>query len=343
VAERPVVEAHGDPEQAVNGPAGPVPVRRPASIRRTATMDMTWPGGMTEPLRIEGRARDAFTPAAGSPPETVGAARLEARIGADRTIEAIDATPRPDGIDELVGSRGGGHLRGALAEIVPEERRAGTPLYLLLDDLSGTSLIAGVAWSRWPLDEEVRRPRASGEQMAGVCIGFRPGSRALVEVEQDMRRQLRTRPVGPLVREDDPEGWHELPPLPDVSTRRARFIDVWLDDDVVMIDAGFQDSVGDPDHHRVGIHEYRLGATADRATLTLQSIDPDPRILPFRECPAAVDTASRLVGTPIADLRQTVLEQLARTNGCTHLNDAVRALAEVPVLVSALEDRLGSR
>lgn len=329
----------GDPEQAVNGPAGPVPLRRRASIRRTATMDMTWPGGFGSALSIHGRARDAVTVDPAALPETVDAAEISVRIGGQRTIEAIETTPHRDRIIDLIGSRGGGHLRAELEQVVPDDRRGGTPLYLLLDDLSGTSLIAGVAWSRWTLPDDVDRPRPSGARMANVCIGFRPGSNALVEVEQDVRRQLRARPVGPLLRDDDPEGWHELPPLPDVSTRRSRFIDVWVEDDAVMIDAGFQDSVGDAGPERVGIHEYRLAATADRATMTLRSIDPDPRILPFRECPAAVGTADRLVGTPLADLRQTVLDRLSTTMGCTHLNDAMRALAEVPVLLAALRQR----
>jgi hypothetical protein len=39
----------------------------------------------------------------------------------------------------------------------------------------------------------------------------------------------------------------------------------------------------------------------------------------------------------LADLRQLVLERLRGTAGCTHLNDALRALAEVPHLVALLE------
>jgi hypothetical protein len=35
-------------------------------------------------------------------------------------------------------------------------------------------------------------------------------------------------------------------------------------------------------------------------------------------------------------LRERVLDELKGTAGCTHLNDMLRALAEVPVLVGAL-------
>jgi hypothetical protein len=214
-------------------------------------------------------------------------------------------------------------------------------LYLLLDDLSGTSLIAGIAWMRQPVDEPADRPRPDPPSMESVCIGFRPGATSLIELGR-LDRELRAPPVGSLVRADDPDGWHELAELPAVFTRRARFIDVAFDGDDVVTVSGFQDTTCDPDLGRVAIHEYRLRVVADRATMTLRSVEPDARVLPFRECPAAVDTARDLVGAPLASLRQVVLERLARTNGCTHLNDALRALAEVPVLAESLAEALAA-
>jgi hypothetical protein len=83
-----------------------------------------------------------------------------------------------------------------------------------------------------------------------------------------------------------------------------------------------------------------LRATADPDTLLLTSVEPDARILPFLSCPSAVGTAQAVVGTPLRELRTTVLERLARTAGCTHLNDALRALAEVPVLLAKLDGAL---
>ena len=149
----------------------------------------------------------------------------------------------------------------------------------------------------------------------------------------------RVQVVGPLVHADDPHGWHDLAALPPVSLRRARRIDVWRDpvDGTVMIDAAFQDSSGHPDHERVAIHEYLLHARVDPDTLLVTVVEADPRILPFTSCPNAVGTATRVVGTPVAELRTTVLDRLAKTDGCTHLNDALRALAEVPVLLAQLD------
>jgi hypothetical protein len=227
-------------------------------------------------------------------------------------------------------------LRASLDERLPGERESGSPLYLLLDDISGCSLIAGFGWSRWTRDWLTPPDRVPRPSMEGVCIGFRPGSSALLE-QASGESTHRTQAVPPLVHTDDPHGWHELPDLPDVSMRRARRIDVWLDDSgLIQIDSAFQDSSGDPGPDRVAVHEYLLRATADPVTLTLLSVEPDARILPFLECPAAVATAQSVVGVSLVDLRTVVLSRLAKVNGCTHLNDALRCLAEVPKLLAYL-------
>ena len=326
--------AEGEP-QNVRGPAGPSPLRRPGSIRRTATVDMTWPDGVEAGLRLDGSARDAVTLDPAAPPRVTAAASTSVGVGSEREIREIRCTPAHPRIEELIGCRGGGHLRAALDDHLPGERQAGTPLYLLLDDISGTSLIAGFALSRWTTDWPPRDRRRERPSMEGICIGFRPGSSALGEIGGGPPSQ-RSKPVGPLPHPDDPDGWHALAELPGKSMRRARRIDVWLDDGLIRIDSGFQDSAGDPGGGRVAVHEYLLEATADARTGELLSLEADARILPFMECPSAMLTARRLIGAKLADLRTVVLETLPRTNGCTHLNDALRALAEVPVLADQL-------
>jgi len=331
-----------DPLQAVNGPVGPAPARRGASIRRTSTLDGTWPGGFGTQLRLNGRARDAVTHSSADPPVVASEATASVGIGGNRTIEDISADPDSDGLQQLVGCRGGGYLRSALAEFLPHELDGGTPLYLLLDDLSGASLVAGIAWSQWSdrwLDADVERPPRP--DMEGVCIGFAPGSSALAEQRSNVMTH-RVQIVQKLTRDDDRQGWHQLTELPAVSFRRARRIDVWRDpvDGTIMIDSGFQDSAGHPTQGRTAIHEYVLRATADPETLMITAVEADPRILPFLSCPNAVGTAGRVVGTPLSELRTTVLDRLAKTNGCTHLNDALRALAEVPLLLSQLDTEL---
>jgi len=319
-------------------------VRRAGSIRRTSTLDGTWPGGFGTQLRLDGRCRDAVTHASVDAPVVVGEATASIGIGGNRTIEDIRADPDSDGLQQLVGCRGGGYLRSALAEFLPHELDGGTPLYLLLDDLSGGSLVAGFAWSQWRdqwMNADAKRPPRPN--MEGVCIGFAPGSSALDEQRSDVMTH-RVQIVRKLVHDDDRHGWHDLAELPPVSFRRARRIDVWRDpvDGTIMIDSGFQDSAGHPEHGRVAVHEYGLHATADPATMTIRSVHADPRVLPFLSCPNAVDTADHVIGTPVAELRTTVLERLAKTNGCTHLNDALRALAEVPVLLGQLDAELAN-
>jgi len=300
---------------------------------------MTWPDGREGEMKFVGIARDLHTGADGSS-RVVAYDVMNAQVAWDRTIKAISCEPAHPRIGELAGYRGGGHLRQVLNKTVPDIWADGRPLYLLLDDLSGTSLIAGWAWSRWT-DSWMRPPAADGEEpvrriMTNICSGFREGSTALKADGTSETTQNATA-VPPLQHPDDLEGWHPLEVYENVvSMRRARRIDVWLEDGVVQIESTFQDSASVPQGGRVAIHEYALRATADAKMKTLLSVRADPRTLPYRECPMAANNVSRMEGSPLADLRLRVLSELRGTAGCTHLNDALRALAEVPTLVNEL-------
>jgi hypothetical protein len=324
----------------VLGPGESTPRRRRGSVRRTSTIDMTWPDGWGTPMTLVGHARDLLTPPDGTAPTVLGEDVVRVTVSPDRTITAIASDPPRSALSGLIGARGGGRLRGALADVVPDERAAGTPLYLLLDDLAGATLVGGFAYSQWPdewpEDWKSSRGRATqGRRMEGVCIGFRPGSSALDE-EGGPRRTHDVRAVRSVGDPGDALGWHRLEHITDVSMRRARRIDTWVDDGVLEIDAFFQDSATVPAGGRVAVHEYQLRATADLGSGMLTSVTAVPRVLPYAECPLAVLTVERVVGTPFAVLRERVLEELKGTAGCTHLNDMVRALAEVPVLAKVL-------
>lgn len=324
-------------------PAGHSPLRRPNSVRRTSAIDMTWPEGRGKSMRFHGIARDIFTSRGGGRPELICQDEMVATIAPDRTIEAIEAIPARGAIAGLVGVRGGGYLRQALNQVLPQEQRKGSPLYLLVDDLSGTSLIAGWAWSRWPDydytdEEELRRKDELRARMEGICIGFRPGSRAL-SAEVGSSRHHRASPVVPLPHPEDPDGWHELTIHTEVAMRRARRIDVWRDSDI-HIDATFQDSASAPGGGRIAVHEYSLRVTAEPETMTIRHINARPRVLPYPECPAAIENVKRIEGKPLVDLRAMVLQELPGIHGCTHLNDAIRSLAEVPALIDALNRRV---
>ena len=120
-----------------------------------------------------------------------------------------------------------------------------------------------------------------------------------------------------------------------VSMRRARRLDAWFDGNL-HVDAMFQDSATVPGGGRVAVHEYQVRVRAAPDTFEVLALEAQPRVLPFAECPSAVTKVGQLVGTPLGHLREAVLARLKTTEGCTHLNDELRALADVPVLAAHL-------
>ncbi len=324
--------------------ANPAPLRRPQSVRRTSSIDVSWPDGPRQDRLLQGRARDYVTSSDGSG-SVLAEGTFDVRMTEDKTISAISAQPAPPGLDQLVGQRAGGHLRLALRELMPELLAKAAPLYLPLDDLSGTALVSAFAWSQWDDDwvQSMRSRMAEGElerMMASrinICWGLAEGNSG-VTVDKSPG-DVADADAGDLVNTADPQGWHALPgDAAGPSFRRARRIDVSRDDQagLIHIDAAFQDSAARKHGGRVAIHEYRIIASAEIATGTLLSLEPEARILPFAECPGAIANARKLVGSTVQDIRETVLDNLRGTHGCTHLNDALRALAEVPKLAQVL-------
>jgi hypothetical protein len=318
---------------------------------------MSWPDGPGTQMRMLGRARDLRTLADGTS-IVLAYDTIAAGIGHDRTIQDITVDPDRPGIGQLVGARGGGGLRTAIDEAVPDDRRGHTPLALLLDDIAGASLVGGFAWSRhrddWygsarPSAPVPVAPVSAGSvpvavaqpvqrrMMLGICAGFRPGSGALNPDGTPIGGGHNVARVAPLTDPDDPVGWHPLAPLDPVGMRRARRMDVWREGDEYRIDAHFRDSCSDPDLVEVAVHEYLIEATVDAGTGTVTRLVAHPRVLPYAECPAAAPNVEWLVGQSLADLRFRVLEILRGPDCCTHLNDALRALADVASLVDNAE------
>ncbi len=299
---------------------------------------MSWPDGLGTDLHLKGRARDLLTPFDGEP-SVVSEVDLYAVTGGEREIKRIEADPMPARLERLVGSRAGGNLRRAIAAEVPEEAANGTPLHLLLDDLAGSTLISGFVFVRWldhlPEMRERFTKAPPNRQMVDICSGFQSGSSALRSDGSIIHNQNTAYP-GPLADPTDSLGWHELdePPVP--AMRRARRIDVWDEGGTLGIDAMFRDSAWDPDGRELVVHEYQMLGRADRASGVLLSVTAVPRVLPYAECPGAAPNASWMAGTELRAMRTEVLERLRATDCCTHLNDGLRSLAEVPVLATSL-------
>nr|WP_246321632.1 DUF2889 domain-containing protein [Nocardioides panzhihuensis] len=322
---------------AARGPALSAPPRRPGSIRRTSTIDSTWSGGLGGDLVQHGRARDLLTDADGAA-TVLAEESMRLLVGPDRRIAEIAGPPRKPDLLGLVGAPTGSGYRAVLAETEPDEVDAATPLHLLLDDIPGAVLVSGFAFSKWvPIDKLLGPPgRRNLRVMTGICTGFQPGSSGLAP-DGTSRWTHRTRGVAEIDSIDDPLGWHEVTEQTEVSMRRSRRIDVTVEAGTVLVDSFFQDSSTLPEGGRQAVHEYTLTAEIDLATRTLRAVTPVAQVLPYLECPLAVRNVDVLIGLPLRELRPAVLDLLKGTAGCTHLNDALRALADVRVLVDSLE------
>lgn len=323
------------------GPAVAAPSRRPGSVRRTSTIDSVWPDGMEGNRTVIGRSRDLLSPVDGGEPMVLAQDALIATIAPDRSILEMQTQPPRAAVQALVGAKGGTGSRGRVLAAVPEEVAAGTPLYLLLDDLSGATLVGSVAFRFWESQEaQDERMRAMKKMvgvavMEGICAGFQPGSSAL-NSDGTNKSMGATKAVAQIDNDDDPWAWHELTDPHEPSHRRSRRIDLWLEDGLVHIETFFQDSFMTPEGHREAVHEYVVSATADPVTGEVVSISADPRVLPHYECPLATVAVSRMVGQPLREFRSSVNQKLPGIDGCTHMNDTLRSLAEVPVLVPHL-------
>ncbi|MFC5747209.1 DUF2889 domain-containing protein [Actinomadura rugatobispora] len=312
-------------------PDGAAPPRLAGSVRRTTSLHMQWPGELGTALTIDGFARDLVTSPDGSA-RVRDQDQISLRVDPDtRVVQRIEGPERVPRLGRLVGARCGGGLRAVLADVVPEEREAGTALHLLLDDLAGASLIAPFALTRFLSDDRWRARFGPRKLPPGVCLGWGEGTTA----HRPDEPADRTRDAGRVPDPADPLGWHEFPDHDVPTTRRLRRIDIRLEQEI-QVDAWFQDSASEPAGGRVAVHEYRVRATADRDTGALLTLDAVPRVLPYPECPLAVGNLGRLLGTPLTELRGLVPRTLRGVEGCTHLNDAVRALADVPALAAAL-------
>ncbi len=322
------------------GPAIASPMRRPGSIRRTSTIDATWERDAREaPMHLLGRSRDLLTPVDDSSPIVLCEDTLSAVAGPDRVLTEISTTPELEKLEVLVGLKGG--LRAKIVETFPELVQEGRPLYLLLDDISGATLVSGFTFTHWDpagvgifnndVDPALKSRKLS---MVNICAGFQEGSSALGVDGPPAKHSIQ--PVENLPVGDDPFAWHELFDTQRVSARRARRIDVWREGNEWVIDAFFQDSGTSPSGQRIAVHEYTVAARVDGSTGIVIAIKAIPQVLPFQECPMATLAVGRLVGQKIREFRTVVNELLPGSDGCTHMNDTLRALAEVPMLVEQL-------
>lgn len=318
----------------VRNPVGTTPPRRPNSVRRTMTLDITWPDGPAGNSQVDGRARDVVyddRAHAGSLETAAIVAMLD-----QRKVVRIDLLDLQGPHAEFAGLNAGGELRKAFQAHLPEQRQLGSLTHLLVDDLAGASLVSRWTPNFWQsYGDKGSSATESARIMEGLCIGFRPGSDALLP-DGRRRSESNVTPVPVLVDDADPDGWHQMHDPSGMHFRRGRRIDLWRSGEDVAVECHFQDSSTAPSGGlRVGIHEYALTAMIDPAGI-IRKISVTPGTLPYAACRAAPANIAILQDTPARDLRENVARYLKGTNGCTHLNDVMRSLADVPVLIAAL-------
>jgi hypothetical protein len=84
------------------------------------------------------------------------------------------------------------------------------------------------------------------------------------------------------------------------------------------------------------VHEYSATGAFDLVGGRVLDIEAEAHVLPWMECPGAVGSAERLSGMPIAEVRTRVRREFTGSSTCTHLNDTLRSLGDLGVLVGQM-------
>ena len=266
----------------------------------------------------------------------VDTARLDVQTeGPQKLIRTITADPPVAGLQDLEGiSVTRGFRKAAATNLTLVE---GSALALLLDDLPAAALVSGSARLRATLETTGGLPGFAATELPVVCIGRRTDG-VMAQRRREGRPLLgQGPPAGVLDQPVDPLDWPAEPALPTYGMRRMRRVDVAIRDGEIVVDSHFRDSFQESSGVESSVHEYEVLVTAGVNDLLVRTIQVRPRVLPGPDCPGAVASAQAVVGQPLQQLRQFVRGQLTDDSVCTHLNDQLRSLADVPALVAALQ------
>ncbi|WP_338182863.1 DUF2889 domain-containing protein [Jatrophihabitans sp.] len=296
--------------------------------------------GPTGPLLLLGRGRDLKTTPTGAVGHEQFAA-FEALVDfyGGRQISQLETAPERPALRSVVGARAGSGFRAAFTAADPSLLAEDSLLYLLLDDLPVATLVSGQAVNAALSISGARPPGHRSEYPVNVCAGFTPEGTILTEVRAAGRAPVVTGPVAPSLASDDPLAWHSIEVLPRHAMRRARRIDVWRNaDESVSVDVLFRDSYRRVDDIETVIHEYSVTAEIAPDLSAFTACAATGNTLPWVECSAAPASAGNLQGVPLDELRERIRETWTGPLTCTHLNDTLRSLADVPALLDILID-----
>jgi hypothetical protein len=314
------------------GPQRPVqtwPPLVPGALRRTSTID-THPAD-TGKSDVDLRASDVMA----RDQETVemlGEARVRAHL-VDRVIEDIFSETDDGPLERLVGSRVGPGFRSTVGKVLPGEVQKASLLHLLLDDWVGAALVSGYAVQHAAITLGIEEKLAPGvaDNMAGICAGFASDASLVPYAKRNNTIPSVHGPVAPPLDDVD---MHSVDPLRAHGMRRFRRLDLLpVDAGSADFDAHFRDSHVDGDGVETIVHEYTVVGSVDTATRTISSVTANVAVLPWQECPGAIGSAARVRGMTLSELRGRIRGEFVGTSTCTHLNDTLRAIADLDVLL----------
>jgi hypothetical protein len=326
--------ARGAGEGIPQGPVPAVPGRVPSSIRRTSHIDVLRPHGIKGDLLMVGGGRDLKTAESGHG-ATVGEGSMRLEISMpEQKVQSISAGGVEGKMQDLAGANIFGGFRRNLAAVAAGADD-GSVGFTLLDDVPVATVIA--SYVPFAAGAVTAADRASFVQRLGVCQGWKEGGTVETSLAGTGSVPVHPGPPAPplLMVPGDPLAWHIDEPPKSGSVRRLRCLDVWLDGDVI-VDGMFRDTHADDHGRERVIHEYRVRATADPVSLRILAITADPRVLPYQECPTVAQSAERLIGESLTGLRRRVAVEFSGVSTCTHLNDMLRSLGDIPYLMELL-------
>jgi hypothetical protein len=313
----------------IRGPQQPVQIPTilaTGSLRRTSTID-THPAGSGD-SDVDLRARDVVAREDGL--EVLGETRVRAHL-AQRVIDAIESTPRDGRLRRLLGSRVGPGFRASVSKLLPGEAQCASRLHLLLDDWVGAALVSGysVQHAAIILGIEEKLPAGTADRMAGICAGFAPEAALIGYARRNDIIPSVHGPVAPVL-----DGLHPVDPLRAHGMRRFRRLDlVPAEAGAADFQAHFRDSHLDGEGVETIVHEYTVAGSVNPSTRTVTSVAAEVRVLPWQECPGAINSVERIRGMTLSELRERIRVEFVGTSTCTHLNDTLRGIADLDAVL----------
>ncbi|HEU0171843.1 MAG TPA: hypothetical protein VFR26_10345 [Acidimicrobiales bacterium] len=203
------------------------PPRAPASARRTTSIDVTRPDGLTGRVVAVVAGQDLATDAGGRS----SVERFAVDVPVDPDTGAILGSDGHDGtadladLADLVGASLRSGFGRRLASALPEEAESRSLRYSLLEELAGAFLVSGYALLRAGLlvgDPAMGKERA--RHQADICIGWADGGPSTVRWRSGATPPCRPGPP-PRRRRQRPAGRGRAPrrpgaPRPDRARRR---------------------------------------------------------------------------------------------------------------------------